>query len=293
MDWRLKCLVMHALDHMPMRQAAHKLLQRYFGGRYFQTLTPALLSAYSFHVENFKRLPAGSTVFEFGAGRNLLAPLLLSNAGASRLIAADLERIATLEQINHMILQLKDVRPGKWPMVSTFDDLARFYRIEYRAPFDARTIDFADGSIDFIYSTSTLEHIPPEDIGTLLRECKRVLSSQGLMSFLIDYHDHYASADRSISMLNFYQFSDRQWRLFNPGSHYQNRLRHCDHERIFAELGLSPLINSPIIPEWANEALKRTSICGKFRHYAQKDLATSNGFFLLRDSRHHHAAISV
>lgn len=277
MDWRLKCLAFHLLARAPFGRAAYGLLQRFVTRRYFKQVTPEVLDAYGFHVQNFGRLPSGSVALEFGAGRNLLAPLLLSHTGAARVYAYDIDRLATVEQINNVIAQLRVLIPGEWPAISSLDDLSTLYRIDYHAPADARQTGLPDGSVDFIYSTSTLEHIAPDDIHAILTECKRISSSTAMMSFIIDYHDHYASFDRRITPWNFYRYSDTAWRKFNPGQHFQNRLRHCDHQNIFADLGLSAMIDKRVL--FTDEP---TAVCETFSHYAHEDLVAKNGLFLLR-----------
>jgi Methyltransferase domain len=278
----MKCLAFHVLGKVPLGRPVHASLQKIVTGRYFQKVTPTALATYSFHIENFRRLTPGGIALEFGAGRNLLAPLLLSHAGAARVYAFDLTRLATLEQINNVISQLRTQLPGEWPMVSSFEELTRIYRIEYRAPGDARHTGLADGSVDFVYSTSTLEHIPADAIRTILVECKRVLSARGVMSFIIDYHDHYGTADTGITRWNFYRYDSRSWRKYNPSNHYQNRLRHLDHASAFARLGLRAELDQRIVPEWAAPELERTPVNAMFAQYSRDDLLTSNGRFVLR-----------
>lgn len=274
MDWRLKCAAMHVLSMIP-GHAIHGLLQR-VSGRYFEVLTSEVLVAYNFHITNFRRLPAGSVALEFGAGRNMLSPLLLSHAGASRVYAYDLDRIATVPQVNAVIRQLRQMLPGDWREITALSDLER-YRIDYRAPGDARTTGLPDGSVNFVCSTSTLEHIPSADIRRILRECRRVLTSDGLMSHIIDYHDHYASADRSISRVHFYRYSERAWQFANPSRHYQNRLRHSDYIELFEAAGLSAVEQRALITP---VAIDRDVIHERFLRYSDEDLAALNGFFV-------------
>ena len=69
---------------------------------------------------------------EFGSGSNLLTPLLLSAPGATEVLAYDVERLASVEQVNHVIRQLRGRVHGEWPEIAALDDLQRFYRISYR-----------------------------------------------------------------------------------------------------------------------------------------------------------------
>jgi hypothetical protein len=270
MNWKLKCLVLHTLARVP---ALHSLFKR-LTGRYFFQLTDAELDAYRFHVRNFR----GGKALEFGAGSNLLCSLLLSQAGASEVLAYDLSRLATIEQVNDVIGQLRE-RGGPWPEVCDLGpDLFAKYRIRYVAPGDARATRLSNASVDFICSTSTLEHIPESEIRAILAECRRIAAPDAIMSHIIDYHDHYSSADRSITRINFYRYSDRLWRLFNPSTHYQNRLRHSDYERLFASCGLHATESRPTLPRID---IDRSRMHAKFRHYTDTDLVALNGFFVL------------
>ena len=87
MHWKLKCLAFRIFEHIPFGSALYSASQRVLSKRYFQILTPDVLAAYNYHVENFRTRKEGATALEFGAGRNLLTSLLLSNAGASRVYA--------------------------------------------------------------------------------------------------------------------------------------------------------------------------------------------------------------
>ena len=269
MNWKLKCLAFHVIRYAP--RSLYSLLQKRATGRYFFTVADEELAAYGHHLRHFR----GGRALEFGAGSNLLCPLLLSNAGASEVLALDLQRLGTVEQVNHVIRQLRERLSGEWPEITDLDsDLTAKYRIRYLAPADARSTLLPPGSVDFICSTSTLEHIPPEDIAAIIRECSRVLSPNGVMSHIIDYHDHYATADPSISRFNFYRYSERAWRIFNPPMHYQNRLRHTDYVRLFHGFEIE---ERAIIPD----ELVDVPLAREFQRYTQDDLRAKNGFFYI------------
>jgi len=271
-DWRLKCLAFHLVGWSP---SVHSLLQRTVTGRYFRKVTPALLTAYGYHLERFQ----GGRALEFGAGPDLICPLLLSHAGADEVLAYDLNRLATPERVNAVVAQLRDHVGGPWPFVKNLDeDLIRQYRIRYLAPADARQTGLPRGSIDFVCSTSVLEHIPPVDIAAILAEMKRVAKPMTIHSAIVDYHDHYATADPGISQFHFYRYSAGAWRWFNPGSHFQNRLRHSDYLKLFADY---EIVEARAVV--LNTSLDGVVVAPDFRHYSQQDLLALNGFFALRN----------
>ena len=174
---------------------------------------------------------------------------------------------------------------GDWPEIENIDaDLMRYYRINSRSPDDARDTKLPAGSIDFVCSTSTLEHICRDDIVAVLAECQRICSRAALMSFIIDYHDHYASADPSITRFNFYRYPQSTWAWFNPPNHFQNRMRHCDYEQLFDNCGLAAREKRSIIPPHSERSLHDVPLSAEFSRYSLEDLAALNGFFLLETS---------
>jgi SAM-dependent methyltransferase len=180
--------------------------------------------------------------YEFGAGQDLMIPLIFYSLGISKQILTDIRSLARIELINHTIKQFKKIDLGNIKIKRTPDQyldgktkkeclsqLKQYYGIEYLAPCDARNTHLESNSINFITSTNTLEHIPPQDIQAILKECYRLLKPGGMMSFIIDYRDHYSFFDKNISVYNFLRYSDFIWKIFNPSLHYQNRLRHKDY----------------------------------------------------------------
>jgi hypothetical protein len=282
MNWKLKALVFRAFAHIPARGALYRLVQRHVTKGHFLTVDPPVLRLHQFHVENYRRVHPGR-VLEFGAGRDFLSPLLLSNAGATEVLVYDIQRLSSAAQINNTIRQLRSLVPGEWPEIADCDaDLARKYRIRYRAPGDARATGLPEGSVQFVCSTSVLEHIPPVDVESILRECVRIAAPGAIFSHIIDYTDHYRYADASVPMFHFYRFPARRWWLWNPGDHFQNRLRHSDFERLFERLGLEAIdIKACEAPA---AVIASTPLAPEFEHYSRSDLLTEASYCVLTRS---------
>lgn len=281
MQWRTKNLAFQVIDRIPWGRSVHSLLQKKVTGRFHVKLNERNLKTYQLPVEEFLKIPGARTAMEFGAGRSLLTPLLLSRAGAEAVYAFDLYRVATIEQVKAAIVQLRQLLPGDWPQVADFAELETLYGIHYCAPGDARATGLTDGSVDLIYSTATLEHIPAPDIKSILAEGRRILAPEGRMFFTIDYHDHYASSDFAIGYMNFYQFSQKEWQRYNPPSHYQNRLRHSQYCSLFTDCGLSLIEARAIFDTWSETDLQRVRLHEDFQVFSHEDLTASNGLFVL------------
>lgn len=272
MNWRAKALALHVLSVLP--RGVHRRIKRQFLN------VPYYLKFYQLHVAQYQRIHPG-VCLEFGAGQHLLSPLLLSAAGATEVIVYDIERMATAATVNHTIEQLRAILPERsWPSVTTDDDLLDVYRIRYLAPADVSRTGLPDDSVDFICTTDTLEHIPPGDLNAILAECCRVAKPGAIFSHYIDYNDHFAYAQKSLSPFNFYRYSDRAWTLWNPSNHFQNRLRHSDYERLFAAHGLATTHVSTIVA-----AALAVPVSSRFADYAERDLRTQQAHFVLASSQ--------
>lgn len=173
-------------------------------------------------------------IFEFGAGKSLTQNLYLSDT-IDRQLVVDLNPMIDLklvEQSRSLLASKVNLKANT--EIKFLDNLAS-YGIEYRAPYDASKTDLPDKSLDACISTNTLEHIPKESIRAILNELYRTLKNTGVVSAKIDYSDHYAHTDSSITLLNFLNFSEYEWRKYNHNCHYQNRLRHNDYKKIFLD----------------------------------------------------------
>jgi SAM-dependent methyltransferase len=170
---------------------------------------------------------------------------------------------------------------GTWREVVTA--LKTEYGIDFRAPADARRTEIASGSINCITSSNTLEHIPAPDIAAIVQECHRILADDGLMSFQIDYQDHYAYVDRHISVYNFLQYSESTWRWCSPRLHYQNRLRHRDYLQLFEQGGFEVVTarHGEITPK-DMQKLANLSLHPTYRAYSLPELAVRGAQVILR-----------
>jgi hypothetical protein len=114
-----------------------------------------------------------------------------------------------------------------------------------------------------------LEHIPWNILKDIFVEGNRIVKRDGIFIHRIDYSDHYAT-DKSISGINFLQYSDSEWRKYTNRYAYVNRLRHDDFISLFAELGHEILVAEVYKDEYAQQILDD----GTFR-VAEKFLSKS------------------
>jgi SAM-dependent methyltransferase len=290
MKWRQKALLFRLLP-----TSAHYWAQRYVTRSLPRPRhkMPEYNRDYIRHMDVFRRYRgpdlAEKTLFEFGAGWDLCAQIAFWCLGIQRQIAVDLNRLVRREAINDVIdyyqehgIEGEVRRPtvGIGPGIE--GDLRRAYGVTYRAPYDAGATDLQAGSIDLVASTNTLEHIPPADIERIMTECRRICAPAAILSLRIDYQDHWAYADRSISVYNFLRFEEEEWTRWNPAQHFQNRLRHGDYRRLFRSAGFVVLEEEAVISEDGLAQVSNTPLARRFDSYAPADLAATAGCFVLR-----------
>lgn len=233
--------------------------------------------------------------YEFGAGWNLIAPLTFYSMGANRQRVVDLRRLLrpelvalTVERLNRLAERSEGLR-----LLHGFDGPLRERSlgkvmhdncgIDYSAPFDARNTGWTSGSVDYITATKVLANIPEPDLRKIITECHRILRHDGLAAFVVDYRDHYAYTDSSIGPYNFLQFSDEEWRRWNPGLHYQNRLRRSDYMAVFDQAGFEIVEQVDAKPDTAILAsLDRLHLSPRFASYDLEEIRVVRSDFVLR-----------
>ena len=294
MNWLAKAALQRVVSALPRAESANYLLQRHVS----RTL-PASESGFRrkfrralVHVEAYARhgpeRPLADAVFyEVGAGWDLAVPLSLWALGVDRQVLVDLRPHVRAELVAATLRRLRELapeletdagrplrRPGRHD--GALDRLAAEFGIQYLAPRDACRTGLPSESVDFVTSTSTLEHVPVEELPALLAECRRLLAAGGAMSSAIDLRDHFSYFDRSLSPYNFLRYSDSTWRLLNSELGFQNRLRRPDYLRLFEAAGFEIVAERSRTPRpKLAKTLRRIEPAPRFRGYRPEDLAVT------------------
>jgi SAM-dependent methyltransferase len=291
MHWKLKWLFSLLLSLVPFSIPIYNVIQRSITKRWRrnveQTLGPQ--SIYLQHVNTYKsirQITNYTKYFEYGVARDLFSNLVNYSFGIKHQLAIDLQPLASIGLVNDVIRQLAELSDSVLPLtikptpMRDFSDLRNIYGIDYRAPADARSLSVPDESIDWIATTSTLEHIPVNDIRAIHRECYRILKNGGLMTHQIDYSDHYSHGNKNVSRYMFLTFSDDEWNWWHMRHYYTNRLRHSDHRALLVDAGFKILEERIYRPQDAHEKIKGVELDKKYLSYSLDDLTITNGFFV-------------
>ncbi|NOT85208.1 MAG: methyltransferase domain-containing protein [Methylococcaceae bacterium] len=212
--------------------------------------------------------PKGKVFLEIGTGRVPMLPLAFWLMGGTKIITVDLHPYLKAELTKDCLQYIVDNTDeilnifGDLIDESRLDDLIHFNSntdfsinaffdlccIEYLAPADATKLPLAAKSIDFYSSYNVFEHIPPTVLQQIFTESNRVIKDDGLFVHRIDYSDHFAHDDKSISAINFLQYTDAEWGKYAGNSYmYMNRMRHDDFLKLFQSAGQSLLVENPVL----------------------------------------------
>ena len=271
MDWRVKAIGHWVISLSPRSDDLGYLMQR----RVTKTL-PMSEELFTDHIaaaERHVRLATEylghrpATSYEFGAGWDLVVPLVLARDGLRDQTLTDVRRLVRQELVADSAARL-----GVEPDLPALG-------INYIAPVDAMATGLPSGSFDLVTSTDTLEHVPRTQLVPLLSECRRLLRPGGVLTARIDYRDHYAYSDPSIGPFHFLRYSGRGWRRWNPPAHFQSRLRHVDHVRAIEGAGLEVLADEHPAP--LTDALDR--VHREFGRYERNELAIPEAWIVARN----------
>lgn len=207
MNFRIKCIMQTIFSMLPNSEQMNYIAQKYIS----RNLPPSRQMYHSKFVqamEHHKSFVAhksvdNAIVYEIGCGWHLAMALVFSTLGYKRIKALDVNDHIRSELVNTIVRYLRE--DGKIS-VSTIDIkenkmkgmLEDEFRIDLLIPGDSAQTGMDDQSVDFIYSQEVFEHIEPALLTPIMNEGHRVLKDDGLISFYINYADHYCSIDKSI-----------------------------------------------------------------------------------------------
>ena len=294
MNFRVKCVLKTLIGIAPCSDKLDYLAQKYLS----KSMPPkykALDKKYKQmlkHHEVYQKYGAAvsdkAVLYEIGCGWHLAMAFGFSTLGYRKIIALDVSEHIKPEVINKTIRYISEnhmsnLQPHFVNQKNLRDILRDIYRIELKVPCDSSKTGLEDSAVDFIYSHNVFEHIPPNLIPRIMDECYRVLKDDGIISFAIDYSDHYTTIDKSITPYNFLQYSDKKWKKYNPPLHYVNRLRHSDFVRIFSQTGFEIVEVNVNRPQNWKDMMGKLSFANQFKEkYTMEELSITSARFVLK-----------
>ena len=301
MRWQMKALLDNCKGLVPFQNTLRRLKRRVVPYRPSYSRGAYAIDEGLIQVQWLRETLGpldGKKILEIGSGWELLLPMLFSLCGAERVYLTDLT--ALLDKYT-LAGGLDSFRRNRQRILDTlYLDAAEFDRrfgaeiesqkqflakngLVYLAPCDCRRLSLEDATLDVITSRSVFEHIPPAVIEDILKECYRLLVPGGLVCHFVDNSDHWEHSDKTISRVNFLQFSDRAFRFtYLNALNYQNRLRHSEYVEMLKRCGFEILRAERKVDSAALEALKTLPLALRFQRFPKEDLAAMDSYLLAR-----------
>ena len=261
MRWYIKALIQNIIFLLPQSLSikVYFIVQKKFGRlkKIDYLAVTRLMSGISIWEKILKLNinPVNKIFYELGSGKVPILPIALWLMGAKKIISIDKDLYFSNDLFFEFIRYLKSDQENisyimnnkcikerlekliHFPFQESDDirsALKDNFSIEFLSIENKNQKTIVTESIDFYISYSVLEHIDIKVLNEVLLDSKNILKNDGLQIHFIDYSDHYAQTDRTISRLNFLKFSDRIWNIFSSNFFmYVNRLRHDDFIKLF------------------------------------------------------------
>ena len=262
MRWKTKARIQNTVSLLPsgVSNFVYYKIQRHLGGlKQFDPASRFRAATKIWSLIKSNRCdPVGKVFFEVGTGWAPAIPMAYWLMGAAKTTTVDLNRYLKRELIADTIKYIKSremeiheifgaaINQDRLQTLMKVNTRSKFLDFEfmdmcgihYIAPIDAANTELENESIDFHTSYTVFEHITPSALGKIIAEGNRITKQDGLFVNLVDYSDHFSHGDRSISKINFLQYSDTQWSQYAGNSFmYMNRLRHDDFTGLFESCG--------------------------------------------------------
>jgi hypothetical protein len=311
MHWKIKSFLQNAVSTLSpsASYSAYYWMQKHFGG--LGSMDPS--SGFFAAIEGWKRIcslgcePVDKVFLEVGTGRAPIVPLAYYLMGARKTITIDLHPYLKGELIQGALKTVANdpvrIRSqfGALLKLDRLDRLTHFQSsepftvegfldlcaIEYVAPADAAKVPLPPDSVDFHTSNTTLEHIPRQVLIDILREGARVTNRTGLFVHRVDYSDHFSHSDKSISPINFLQYSEQKWKRYASNSYmYMNRLRHDDMLEVFTQAGHRVIRDEPDVDRTVLDAVRngQVTLAEQFRGKPIEVIATTGAWIITQQA---------
>ncbi len=262
--WHVKALVQKTISFLPFHESVNYYFQKkitkavvlddvHFGYK---------IGHASDHIAYYKKHgnpDKDCSIIELGTGWFPIIPLMMYLTKTGKVVSLDIQSWLSKKNQIEAISKIIEWR-GNGKLDGLFDliDESRWLKIvEIKEnPYDfteekineiigfkpllidARNSNLEDKSVDFICSNNTFEHIYKEVLMGILREFKRIIKPEGVMSHFIDMSDHFAHSDPSITIYNFLKYSEKQWRLIDNKIQPQNRMRFEGFKNMYNALNI-------------------------------------------------------
>lgn len=160
-----------------------------------------------------------------------------------------------------------------------FDEAYAVLSFTYLIAPDGSLDSLADDSLDLVFSSDVMEHIPDESLPVLAASLARVVKPGGMIAQQIVPSDHLCIYAKTAHRKAYLQYSDSEWaRWFENEVQCQNRWQQSDFRALFQRAGLE-IMSEEILASADTSDLK---IAPRWSNYPREDLDATMTRMLVR-----------
>jgi len=303
-DWRLKGIIQKSLSSVPYGQAVNDYLQLTLGElRHFESVVDSKIIddwvPLTKHLRETCTSIGDRDYLEIGAGWFPTLPICFSLSGARTCRTLDIQPLLKAHLTTRMLHRVEAHLPliaelSDRPLIAvkhaynkllsrrTILDILSEARIEYLSPIDTTDTGLASSSVDAIFSNGVLMLIPTEVLRQIMKECYRLLRPGGIMIHSVACSDQYAYWDPGISKINYLRYTSEQWKFWNTGLLYQNRLRSADYLQLAQSAGFEIVSCKRMIAQDADTISDARQVAEEFQQYSHDELCCTSMDFIAK-----------
>ena len=217
---------------------------------------------------------------ELGPGDSLLSAMVARAYGASAYYLVDAGAFAQpdMKRYQAMAEFLADQGLSTLDMknMSTVEAVLGACRATYGTSGLRSLRTIPDKSVDFIWSHTVLQHIRRDEFLETMRELRRILRDDGIISHWVDLQDCLGGA------LNNLRFRESVWEspFMAASGFYTNRIRYSEMLDMFKEAGFESDVVK--VKRWDRVPTLRSKLYGRFKELPDEELCVQSFHAILR-----------
>ncbi len=285
---KVKFLIFQLLDKFPekIRNKLYHKIQELLSGKNINLKIEASKNTYfDFQkLTELLKIPiSGKTLIEIGSGWLPIMPYFFIYIGKMKAVETfDLNKHYnqnSIRDLNNSFSQKYGVNVetsngGKYPLPGAVRYHPNTNLIHAKLPV-----------AEIVFSRFVLEHVSPWDIKDMHLKFKKELKPGSHIIHFISPGDHRAYVDKSLSLQDFLQYSEAEWRKKHTRFDYHNRLRLPHYIEIFEAIGLEIIhleYSNPPLDSEVYKKFKAIKLHPDFQKFSDEELTAGAINIVLR-----------
>ena len=279
LPWWFKIVAKLILSRLPINYSIWQRVGLFRHGRMDQS--DYMIKTFDQHVSasGLKDNLNDKTILELGPGDSVATAILVACYGG-RACLVDTGRYAqeNMAVYRSLVRMLKEqgIAAPDIENCQSVNDIMMVCDAEYLTGGLNSLAKIDSASIDMIFSHAVLEHVRRREFLDTMKNCRRVLKSDGVCSHRVDLKDHLGGG------LNNLRFRENVWEsgFFSSSGFYTNRIQYHVMLNYFREAGFDLIVTKE--DRWEKLPIRRDQLNELFQSCSDDELGVSGFNVLLR-----------